>query len=463
MALKDQIPFLLEQVAAHKDYLQYNNDLLKIFNGKLLPYVDLILKKTLSDNYYQKIKSRILPINVLKRVTDKSSRAYSNKPVRETEEKYKLDLDFYKTHFYLDQAMNKADEYSFLFKGYALEPFLHNGLPKLRVLPFDRFIPISIDRDDPTYVTHFVKIMGKIKIARGNGYIEKDLYYAYTKDEFIAFTGDQELYLPDMASNEGVNPYGVIPFLYGNRGNDEIIPTQDTDVFSLTTILPVLMTDLAGAIMFQCFTIMYGIDVSAENLTMSPNAFWSLKSDKSSDKNPQLGTLKPEADIEKVISYIMTTFTFWLETKGIRVGNMGSTDVGAVASGISKIIDEMDTTEITKKSMECFKKEEHQFFQMLKPMNNYWVQNNMLAKGYKPNLWLDDFQTTTIFDEPEPYLDRKTQVETIKMERDAGFLDQRSAIIELYPDLSPEQVDERMALTQRANTIEVEEDQAIDG
>lgn len=460
MSLKDDVPTILAYVKNNKKYLAHNAELLTMFNGQLKPFVDKILQKTLSDNYYQKIKDRSIPINVLKRVADKTSKTYLDNPMRETEKKYKEDIDFYAQHFYLNQQMAKADEYSFLFKGYALEPYLHLGVPKLRVLPYDRFIPYSADLDDPTYVTHFIKLMGKIGIKNGARTMQKELFYIYTTDEFIAITDDGHQYSPAMEENEGVNPYGVIPFYYGNRGNDELLPTQDTDISEITKLIPVFLTDLSGAIMFQCFSVIYGIDVVAENLTMSPNAFWGLKSDPVSGKEPKIGTIKPETDIDKVINFIMTTFTFWLETRGIKVGNVGSIDAQGAASGIAKIIDEMDTTELVKKSMACFKKDEHAFFQMLKPLNNYWVQNNMLSGvEYRPNLWLKDFTTTTIFDEPEPMTDRKTQVETVQLEVNAGFLDKRSAMMELYPDLSADQIDARMALIANQNKIEVTEEE----
>jgi hypothetical protein len=121
-----------------------------------------------------------------------------------------------------------------------------------------------------------------------------------------------------LVDNQGVNPVGVIPFVYGKRQKNKLIPVLDSDMLAVVKSIPCMLTDGAGAQMFQAFTILYGIDVNVENLKMSPNAFWSIKSDQSSDKNPQIGSIKPEADTQKILEFVASIFTIWLETKGFR-------------------------------------------------------------------------------------------------------------------------------------------------
>lgn len=445
--LKDTVPALLSYIKAHTLYLENNYKILDIYNGNLLPVVDQALARAFSPKYYEQIKDRIIAINVLKRISDKSARAYVTNPQRVTDEKYKENVALYEDMLYLNCKMQSADVYANLFKGYALELFLHMGYPKLRVLPYDRFLPYSDDQVDGTHMTAFIKFMGKRQRVRGDTYAMLEVYHIYTADEFIAVDSEGDTVQEDMVTSEGINPYGVIPFIYGNRGNDMLLPTQDTDTMSLTKMIPLLLTDLGGAIMFQCFSIVYGINVDSKNLTMSPNSFWDLKSDLASTGNgaPSVGTIKPEADVDKVLHFIMTTFTFWLETRGIRVGSTGTVDAQNAASGISKIIDEMDATELIQKSQEGFRKDEADFWQLLKVMNNYWVMNRMITHGVVPTVFGDDFAVTTQFDAPEPMTDRATEVNTVKIERDAGFISTRQAIIQLYPDLTPEQVDEQLA------------------
>lgn len=451
MALKDKVPALLQYIKSNSNYLEWNHEILDIFQGNLKPYVLKIMKSTLSENYYDRIKSRVIPINVLRRITDKVAKSYIDHPDRIVPDQFEDDMDYYETQFCMDSTMLKSDEYASLFKGYALEPYLHQGVPKLRVLPFDRFLPYSDDPIDPSCMTVFIKFMGKVKVH--GQLVQRDLFYAYSADEFYAFLDNGDMYPDAMVENQGINPYGVIPFFFGSRSDDSILPVQDTDTSEMTKMIPVMLSDLGGAIMFQCFTIMYGIDVNAENLTMSPNAFWSLKSDKTTDNKPQLGTLKPEADIDKVVNFIMTIFSFWLETRGIKVGNIGQINGSNFSSGISKIIDEMDVTEIVMKSMRHFAEEEPSFWEMFSNMNNYWVSTGQIQTDYIPGIWNPEFKVTMKFDDPEPTMDRLTLVDVTATEENAGYLDRRSAIARLYPDLTPDQIEERIKLCDEERTV----------
>ncbi len=452
MALKDRIDEFVEYIKANEPYLSHNHVLFDIKEGNLQPFVLDDLKASLSPRYFETIKNRVVPINVLRRIIDKLAKTYAGDPMREVSNGNESDaqlLEWYEEQLQMNINGNHADEFANLFKAYAFEPYLSaDGYPRLRTLPFDRFLVLSDDMIDPLNPTVFLKSMGAKPL--GDGTNEK-VWFAYSDDEFLPFTMKGTVYEPALQSNDGENPIGKIPFLYGNRSPFSLLPTQDTDILPLTKVIPVLLTDLSGAIMFQCFTIMFGIDVDSENLTMSPNAFWSLKSDSKTDKQPQVGQLKPQADIDKVLEYVKSTFSFWLETRGIRVGGMGQLSSDNLSSGISKIIDEMDTSEMRKVSMQYFMREEQAFWQLIKVMHNRWVDEGLLAEAMPR--FSENFDVSITFDEPQPKVDRKTMVDTIKLEVDAGFLDLKTAISKLYPDLKEKQIDERIELIKESKSI----------
>lgn len=427
-SIQKRIDFYLKYIANHQSFTECNSEKLDIYEGNLMPYVMEILKNTLSDNYYQKIKDRVLPINVLTRIIDKLSKVYINEPSR-TDEKYQEFIEEMEQELEVNLAMSMADEYSNLFKGYAIEPFF-DGKPGLRVIPYDRFIVIGRDKKNPLKVTDFIKFMGE--------YEGVCHYHAYTATEFIPFNSKGEILREDLEGNDGINPIGRIPFVYGNRSRQSIVPTQDTDITQLTKMIPVILTDLSGAIMFQCFSIIYGIDINFENIVMSPNAVWSFKSDPGGEK-PQIGTIKPEADVDKVLTFIKSTFAFWLETKGVRIGSLNTMDAQSVGSGISKIIDEMDVYEIKKKQITFFKNEEQDLWDLLKVMNNHWVK---AEPDYEGKIIGDDFDPTIVFDEPRPEISRREQVEVEIMEIDAKLKPRFVAMQELNPDLSETELEE---------------------
>lgn len=435
MALKDRRKEILDFIQNKSTYLNHNHEILEIYEGNLLPKVQTIMEKSLSANYYEKIKERIIPINILQRYINKVSTIYSEPPERfAVQERYQDVVDFYSRQMRLNKHGNIADEYSHLFKGFAWEPFVYKGRPMMRTIPFDRFLVMGNKKENPLSEEVFIKIIGK-NLETGN----LD-YHVYSETEFDAFDSEGGELTGALLENGGINPIGVIPFVYGNRSTNSILPTQDTDILQMSKMLPVLLSDLSGAIMFQCFSIVYGVDVNAENITMSPNAFWDLKSDKETDTTPQVGTIKPEVSIDSVKSFIMETFVLWLESKGVRVGSTSQTNSTMNPSGISKIIDEMDVFDIKKKSIEWFEEDEFEFWKKMASINNYWIKSGQITGV--PMLPEDDFEVVTIFDEPMPLKSKDQVLSEIEKELNLNLILPKEAIRKNNPKLSDEEIQE---------------------
>ena len=68
-----------------------------------------------------------------------------------------------------------------------------------------------------------------------------------------------------LVDNQGLNPIGVIPFVYGKRQKSKLIPTQDTDMLAIAKAIPVQISDLGMAMMYQCFSIIFG-EATSEGL-----------------------------------------------------------------------------------------------------------------------------------------------------------------------------------------------------
>jgi hypothetical protein len=120
MALKDKRNEIIEYVKSNASFLNKSAEALNIYEGNLLPYVDNILRTSLSANYYNSIKDRILPINILQRFIDKVSTTYSKEPSRTSENPNAQEfVDFYSQALDIDQSGTIADAYSHLFKGFA--------------------------------------------------------------------------------------------------------------------------------------------------------------------------------------------------------------------------------------------------------------------------------------------------------------------------------------------------------
>lgn len=457
MALKDLRRTLLQYIADHDEYMHHNKEILAIYEGDLKKRVLDILAKTVSAQYFEAIKHRVLPVNILQRYINKVATVYNKPPTRVAINPAHQELvDFYVEKWELNENGNCADEYAHLFKGYAWEPFYREKYGKrdikLRTLPFDRFLVYSSSKEDPMCEDVFIKIMGKD--ARGNCQ-----YFAYTDTEFDAFDSEAND-LPDaLAVSEGTNPIGVIPQIYGNRSKTKLVPTQDKDILQMSLMFPVMLTDLAGAIMFQCFSIVYGIDVDSANLVMAPNAFWSFASDPKSDKTPSVGTIKPEVSIDSVKQFIVETFVMWLETKGIRVGSMGSMQSTSNPSGISKIIDEMDIFDVKTKAIQFFENDEAELWGKLPKIHNYYLEQGIVTEfGRLPED--GSFEVEVNFEEPVPMKERLELLAEIEKEKSLGVSTAEMRVRKANPTLPDDQIMEILEENNQSKPeiIEVEED-----
>ena len=447
--LRNDIDKLAEYVKSKGELLEHNRQLFDIYEGLLLDYVLADLKKQLSSDSYDGIKHRVAPINILKRVIEKLSKLYNQTPLRwlenENEQDHEL-FEWYQKTLKIDQIGMLYNEFYNLFKNSAIEPFIKDGKPALRVIPSDRFLVYSDNVVDPTEPTHFIKLMGMQAYTRNGQQKQGLVIYVYTDEEFlpIVMDGNETFVMDDLLASlnnpEGINPYGKIPYIYVNQSNHSLIPPIDTDTLRMTKMFPILISDLNFAIMYQAFSIVYGINIDDENIRMSPNAFWRFKSDPSTQQKPELGMLKPSVDITQVSQFIGQQLSFWLQSKNIRPGQVGTLAPDQMSSGIAKIVDEMDTWEARQKQVPVFETAEMKLWALiLNHMHPYWVANKMIDQ----NMYFSPGQAVNVqFPEQKPMVKRSEILADLKVELDLGLTTKKEAMIKLNPDMSEPEIDE---------------------
>lgn len=445
MALKNDIPALLNHIQSNAKYWADNHALIDIYEGNLKPYVENDLRQQLSAQAFSQAKFRISPINVLQRIVDKLSKIYQEDPTRRVEDGSDTDselLEFYDSAYRTNTTMNCSNEFFNMSKASLLEPYVHKGKPKLRVIPNDRFLPWSNDEVDPQNPTHIIVSHGQETYFEGAEKRHRKLFRVYTDDEFIIFDSDGNVRTDKMGDNtDGVNPYGRIPFVYVNRSKNLLVPKLDTDMLTMTLLIPVAISDINFATMMQCFSIIYTIDADVEGMKKSPNAVWHLKTDADGVK-PEIGTVDPSVDSDKALTLIQAEFSLWLNTKGIKPGSIGKLTTDNFASGISKMIDEMDTSEDRKKQVSFYADAEEDLWSLTKTMHDYWVSTNQIDTM---PLFSVDAKVVTDFQEQLPTLTRGDIVEDLELEVNSGFTSRRRAIQKLNPKMTEEEIDELIA------------------
>lgn len=450
------MPFSREQLEGFNEYWDEKHDyhaqvfrLLDIYNGNLTPYLRDELKAmfkrpdgTISPSYDQAI-DRLAPINILQRVIAKQAKIYNRPPKREIPDGDEADKDMLEAYvdgMFMNRQMSIANQMFSLFNCAAVEPAARDGRLLLRPLLNSQFLPWSDDRFDPTNPTVFLVYHGKMKKGDGS---EKRVLRAYSDTDFSIFDEDGNQIEEFMNGNPGVNLLGEMPFEYFNRKQQiQLIPTLSDDTYRMSILIPLLLSDVSFALKFQAFSILYGIDVDDQTRPYSPNVMWIFKS-QSPETPPSVGTLSPNVDSDKAVKFIQALLAFWLQTKGIRPGSVGQLTTENFTSGISKMIDEMDTFEDRQEQVTYFGPgEERLLDRTLKKFHPIWAAANATPIT---GAFTDSASIHVTFPEQLPRADRGQLVDVLIKEVDTLKVESRKGALQrLEPELSEKEVEEKL-------------------
>ena len=459
MSLRDDAKLIGAEYHKIKHTLQANAELLEIQEGNLLKYVERELDCQLSKNAFEIAKKRIPPINVQKRVIDKLSQIYAKPPERKIPDSAtqtdKDTWDWYVKSMSIDVSGQRLNEYFNLNKASAWEPYMDlNFMPRLREIPYDRFFVMALDPTDSLRMTHFIKVMGMISKTDADGNMkEVQLLYCYTDTEFLVVTDDGEVADDFMRARglETTHRYRRIPFIYVNRSKTRVNPMPDSDMYRMTTLIPVLFTDVNYAVMFQAFSVWYGINVDQDKIPINPNLFINLKSDPNNPGvKPEIGTVKPELDSDKAIAACQEQLALWLQSRNIRPGTVGRATAENFNSGISKMIDEMDTSGDRQKQIPYFVDAEEELFNLVAyHMHPVWSMSPSFKQKAQ---FTRDLEYQVKFPVQISWQTRKELLDELKTEIELKLISKKSAIERLNPDMPENVVEEEMEAIDEENT-----------
>jgi len=204
------------------------------------------------------------------------------------------------------------------------------------------------------------------------------------------------------------------------------MPEQDVDTFNMVTLLPLLLTDGNFAIKFQCFSIIYTMNLDAKNMTLSPNAVWQLKSTGTETDKPELGVIKPSANIPDILEWIRAQFSLWLESKNIKLKSFGNSTASVEnASGIAKAIDAADVSQDLTYQRVIFTRLEADVFRLM---------GLLLGKQITV---ATSFKMQNLVPETD-----KEKTEVIVLKKTNGLISSKQAIKEANRHMSQEEIQE---------------------
>lgn len=442
-------------IDANAHFLLYSKEIFDVLEGELLPKVKHALhKQVLSERAFNVAVNFIPPINIVKRLVDKLTVIYQDAPIRSAEnETDQMLLDYYTED--ANASFGEANRFFNSMKAVAVEPFLDDRNPRIRVIPGHLCLAKASDPINPLKMTEFIKLMGEIKNDRGE---KKGLVFVYSNEAFYAVDTDGKLAEGYNESN-GINPVGIIPQTYIQRSRNLLVPKADSDLLQMGLLLPCMIANLNYAAHMQGHSIIYGIDIDSTNLELNPDSFWNLSSSVGGVR-PELGTIKPSVDITEVMGAISAQLQLWFESRGIRPGEASGNQNSL--SGISMMIKEMDATNDVKDQLKYFKAGEYDFWNKLSIQHNYWADQGMIdlpkfSLGFAPSI---EFQEMKAYEDKDKIIDQQ-----IKLVNELLTSRKRARQV-VHKDLSQEDIDqieqeimEEIGATPEPDPIQ---DQAID-
>ncbi len=457
--LEALIPDILDHYRNYWQQMQFELELYKMYEGQIRVRVQESLKREmLSTSGYNRAIQRIPSINIPKKVTDKLSKVYSQAPIRFSEKDLDL-IEQFSRKLHLDAEMAQANRMGNLNHRSAIEIYEQDGIQRVRVLNAHEFLPFSDSIKNPTEMTVFIKLLGReiaqkevISDSNGNRDLDTDqitmvdVFAIYSEDEFMvidssgAIRGDK---MSEMGATSTKNPFGVIPFIYINTSHSELVPFPNQTASDIAVLIPKLLTDLNYSAQFLSHSVIWTKNTNIEGSEINPDAVVDLGDDDANGASPEIGTINPVTDIDGVLKLISFQLSSYLATVGIKTGSVGNMEASSASSGVAKIIDEGDTTEVRKQQTELFRMVEPRFWQTFSKMQEVWSNNGVVENKSKFNpAFIETFAIK--FAEIKPLETEKEKFEKMKLARELKLITKKQALQEIYPNLPNEQLDKRI-------------------
>ena len=467
------MPEIVEHINRYESHRDFNFRIYKMLEGELREEIEKSLRREIiSTAAFRRAVERIPTINVLSRAVDKLSKAYIEPAKRKSGNAVDEDImeALAKVGCY-DQVMHQAQRYMNAQWMTAIEFFLDEGVQKIRALPGHTFLPFSDDPVNPLKMTVFIKFLGVERdnvgtIADDKGNInnfdqeprETDIIALYSDDEFLVIdsTGSiREDKMAEFGAADGRNPFGVIPFCYINTSDSQLIPYLNQSGFDMSVLVPKLLTDLNYAAQFNSHSIVWIKNAELHGKEINPDSFIDLGDGSPEIGDPEIGTIKPETDIEGILQLVQFEMSMYLASIGIKTTNVGSLMPGREASGFAKAIDEGDATSEQKRQAEMFKKVEVEMWSKIAKIQDSVssvdgvVEKRKFTRGFISTLMVK-------FAEMKPMKSDKDRIEEAIMAKDGGLSSLKRAMSVAFPDLTEDQIDAEIAQIEKEKTANIE-------
>lgn len=378
---------------------------------------------------------RLVPLNVMQKVINKLAGVYKEAPLRKLQSDDEDEIAMLNKlvdGMDLNMRMKEANRFFKMNKRVLLEPYLDDqGVPSVRVLPAHTYRVFSIQTKKKSVPNVVCKID------------EVSEYLIWWSDESHWVTDYKGEVISDrmekMDNKEGENPYGELQFVYINESSTSVDPIQDDDLLAVSVVIPLLLTDLVYGLKYQCFSIIWTVG-KVGNIPFNPNSVIQMEYD-DNGKKPEINTIKPNMDSDKLLNSVMALVSILLTTKNLQAGAItDQATPNSAASGIAKVIDSAESTEDKKDQQAYFLKGESTLWKKLSNQMRYWRETKQLNAEYDFEI-PEDFAVTTSFQDPQPLTSEAEKIDIAAKKVEKNFSTIKRELKKMNPDMKDEEID----------------------
>lgn len=417
-------------------------DMHLMYSGGGRPLIEAKIRQEFKESdAVTELSGRLVTLNIMKKVIDKSAGVYVEAPSRVVVDENASDtelLEMYEDATRINMAQKESNRHIKMFKR-CLKKFYadEKGRPRILVKPAHSYEVFNLGNQDPVSPDMIIELIQEATDP-------KDQVLHWWSDESFWITdGKGQVKMEDMAGlmNAGINPVGSLPFEYLVDSSNELDPIVEDDLLHLCISIPIVITDLFFALKYQCWSIIYTVNAEGQNISMNPASVLNLKSDPGTDV--KIGQIKPEVDSDKVIKLVEFVINLMLSSKGLSTGTLATGQSPAdTVSGVSKMMDNAEVVSDKKDQQDLFLVDETNVWEKLsQKMIPFWRSKRLL--NFKFNRQFSEaFVVAVVFKEPKALLSEKerTEINILKMEK--GIKTRKSVIQDDNPDWTDDQVDE---------------------
>jgi hypothetical protein len=414
-----------------------------ILNGSLRQIVqEAIQKEFKKPETVQELIERLIPINIMQKIVSKLANVYNEAPLRNPVDRNEDDnelMEDLESIMRLNQRQKEANRYFKTFKRNLQELYLDEDKhPQIRNLPRHTYEVFSHSGVSPDRIDTVFKIINDDTDPK------KQIWVVWTDTEHVVVNGEGTIiteWMIDMGNPDGVNPFGVLPFIYISESTTSVNPVPDDDLLRMSIVIPLLLSDLAFAIKYLSWSVVYTIGAKGD-IPYSPNSIIHLEFGPNGER-PIIDTVKPDVNINDVLGFVEFLIAMLLTTKNLSTSAIkGKLDAANAASGIAKALDSAESQEDKKDQQSFFFYAEKELWDKLAHiMMPYWRENEDLAVEGQ---FSESFDLSILFREPKVIISERDQIEISKLKLEAGLTTLKRELQVLNPEFTDEEIEQLM-------------------